>query len=214
MQYNIFISICVNIKKTNFLASKTPVSLSNRCKTKKADVSKKKQTEDKTLNVLVKRAQHGNADSFIRLIEENKQTLMRVAYGFFHNEEDVADAIQETIADAYEHIRELKKPEYFKTWLVKILINNCNRLYNQNRKSTGVESLPEIAAESSDMADVEFAEMIGALPEEDRTIFQLYYGENFTTKEIAEVLHKKESTVKSRLHRGKEKIRSQMRLIC
>lgn len=166
------------------------------------------------MNVLVKRAQRGNADSFIRLIEENKQTLMRVAYGFFQSEEDVADAVAETIADAYEHIRELKKPEYFKTWLVKILINNCSRLYNQNRKSTGLESLPEIAVESSDMADVEFAEMIGSLPEEDRAIFQLYYGENFTTREIAEVLHKKESTVKSRLHRGREKLRTQMRLIC
>lgn len=166
------------------------------------------------MNVLVRRAQRGNADSFIRLIEENKQTLMRVAYGFFQSEEDVADAVAETVADAYEHIRELKKPEYFKTWLVKILINNCSRLYNQNRKSTGLECLPEIAVESSDMADVEFAEMIGSLPEEDRAIFQLYYGENFTTREIAEVLHKKESTVKSRLHRGREKLRTQMRLIC
>ena len=58
-----------------------------------------------------RRAQKGSADCFIRLMEENKQTLMRVAYGFFQNEEDVADAVAQTVADAYEHIRELKKPE-------------------------------------------------------------------------------------------------------
>lgn len=97
------------------------------------------------MKVLVRRAQKGSADCFIRLMEENKQTLMRVAYGFFQNEEDVADAVAETVADAYEHIRELKKPEYFKTWLVRILINNCNRIYNENRKTTGLENFPEIA---------------------------------------------------------------------
>ncbi len=60
------------------------------------------------MRVLVRRAQKGSADCFIRLMEENKQTLMRVAYGFFQNEEDVADAVAQTVADAYEHIRELK----------------------------------------------------------------------------------------------------------
>ena len=149
------------------------------------------------MKVLVRRAQKGSADCFIRLMEENKQTLMRVAYGFFQNEEDVADAVAQTVADAYEHIRELKKPEYFKTWLVRILINNCNRMYNENRKTTGLENFPEIAQESY-----------------DRVIFQLYYGENFTAKEIGELLGKKESTVKSRLHRGKEKLREKMKLIC
>ncbi len=166
------------------------------------------------MKVLVRRAQRGSADSFIRLIEKNKQTLMRVAYGFFQNEEDVADAVAETVADAYEHIRELKNPEYFKTWLVRILINNCNRMYNENRNRTGLDSIPEIAQESYEMAGVEFADMISSLSEEDRVIFQLFYGENFTTKEISELLYKKESTVKSRLHRGKEKLRTQMKLIC
>lgn len=166
------------------------------------------------MKVLERRAQKGSADCFIRLMEENKKTLMRVAYGFFQNEEDVADAVAETVADAYEHIRELKKPEYFKTWLVRILINNCNRIYNENRKTTGLENFPEIAQESCEMAGVEFQEMISSLPQEDRGIFQLYYGENFTTKEIGELLGKKESTVKSRLHRGKEKLREKMKLIC
>ncbi|MCM1256939.1 MAG: sigma-70 family RNA polymerase sigma factor [Roseburia sp.] len=166
------------------------------------------------MKALVRRAQRGNADSFIRLIEENKQTLMRVAYGFFQNEEDVADAMQETIADAYEHLGELKKPEYFKTWLTKILINNCSRIYNQNRRTAGIDQIPEEGVMSSGIADVEFQEMIASLPREDRAIFQLYYGENFTTREIAQMLQKKESTVKSRLHRGKEKLRSQIKLIC
>ena len=87
-------------------------------------------------------------------------------------------------------------------------------MYNENRKTTGLENFPDIAQESYEMAGVEFADMISSLPEEDRVIFQLYYGENFTAKEIGELLGKKESTVKSRLHRGKEKLREKMKLIC
>ena len=60
------------------------------------------------MKVLIKQAQRGKADAFKRLIEENRQTLQRVAYGVFQNEEDVADAIQDTILDAFEHIGDLK----------------------------------------------------------------------------------------------------------
>lgn len=52
------------------------------------------------MRTLAKQAQHGNPESFIRLIEENRQAMQRVAFGFFRNEEDVADAIQDTILDA------------------------------------------------------------------------------------------------------------------
>lgn len=67
------------------------------------------------MNLLVKKAQRGDAEAFITLMEEHKMTLKRVAYGYLGNEEDAADAIQETILDAFEHMGGLRKPEYFKT---------------------------------------------------------------------------------------------------
>ena len=66
---------------------------------------------------------------------------------------------------------------------------------------------------ASGTGDVEFHEMLRSLPEESRLIFQLYYGEQFTTKEIGQMLRMKESTVKSRLHRGKEKLRVEMQVV-
>ena len=165
------------------------------------------------MNRLVKKAQQGDADAFIELMERNKMTLQRVAYGYFRGEEDVADAIQDTILDAFEHIWELKKPEYFRTWLVRILMNNCNRLYNQNKKHCKISELSQETAAASGTGDVEFHEMLRSLPEESRLIFQLYYGEQFTTKEIGQMLRMKESTVKSRLHRGKEKLRVEMQVV-
>lgn len=165
------------------------------------------------MSILVKKAQRGDTEAFIALMEENKMILRRVAYGYLQNEEDVADAIQDTILDAFEHMEDLKKAEYFKTWLVRILINNCTRIYRQKQKIVSInEDLYTGVYENSD-SDLEFKEMIKSLPEDSRVIFQLYFGEQFTTREISEILHIKENTVKSRIHRGKEQLRIEMQIV-
>ncbi len=162
------------------------------------------------MNLLVKKAQRGDAEAFITLMEEHKMTLKRVAYGYLGNEEDAADAIQETILDAFEHMDGLRKPEYFKTWLVRILINNCNSIYKHNQKNIGMDEIGERMTTEDGHTDVEFRELLRGLPEGSRLIFQLYFGEQFTTREIAELLDMKENTVKSRLRRGKEQLCAQL----
>ena len=159
------------------------------------------------MNTLVKRAQRGDAEAFISLMEECRMSFRRVAYGYLGNDEDVADAIQDTILDAFEHIGSLKKAEYFKTWVTRILINNCTRTYRKNKKSVSMEQSVEEGSYDRGSSDVEFKELLRELPENSRSIFQLYFGEQFTTKEIVEILEMKESTVKSRIHRGKEQLR-------
>lgn len=158
------------------------------------------------MRTLVKQAQHGNPESFIRLIEENRQAMQRVAFGFFRNEEDVADAIQDTILDAWENIGSLKKADYFKTWLIRILINNCNKIFNHNKKNCSADSLPEAGDNGREDSNVEFMELLLALPSESRLIFQLYYGEQYTTREIAAILHirKGASHEKNRYRTGTE----------
>jgi RNA polymerase sigma-70 factor (ECF subfamily) len=159
------------------------------------------------MNTLVKRAQRGDAEAFISLMEECKMSFRRIAFGYLGNDEDAADAIQDTILDAFEHIGTLRKAEYFKTWVMRILINNCTRTYRRNKKSVTLKENVEIEGYDTGRADVEFKEMLMSLPEDSRPIFQLYFGEQFTTKEIAEILSLKENTVKSRIHRGKEQLR-------
>lgn len=160
-----------------------------------------------TFNTMVRRAKRGDAEAFIALVEECRMTLRRVALGYLRNEEDVADAMQDTILDAYEHIGNLKKEEYFKTWLVRILINRCTKKYRSNQRTACLEDYSEEAVYDAGKAEVEFREMLSVLPDDSRVIFQLYYGEQFTVREIAQILDMNENTIKSRLHRGKEQLR-------
>lgn len=60
------------------------------------------------MEFLVKMAKKGDAESFILLIEQNKQDMYKVARGFLRNEEDVADAMSETVLTCYEKIGTLK----------------------------------------------------------------------------------------------------------
>ncbi len=159
-------------------------------------------------DTLVKRAQKGDPDSFVRLMELNKYSMQRVAYGFFHEEEDVADVIQDTVLKAYEHIREVRKTEYFKSWLLRILINNCRKLYNSQKKIQPQELMGnEEGKRDIYPSDNDFFRMLSILPSDSRVIFQLFYGEQFTTKEISGLLQMNESTVRSKLYRGKEQLR-------
>lgn len=160
-------------------------------------------------DTLVKKAQKGDPDSFVRLMELNKDSMQRVAYGFFHEEEDVADVIQDTVLLAYEHIGELRKEKYFKSWLIRILINNCRKLYNSQKKVRPQEMVGnEEGKRDVYPSDNDFFRMLSILPQESKVIFQLFYGEQFTTKEISGLLQMNESTVRSKLHRGKEQLRS------
>lgn len=156
--------------------------------------------------LLVKRAQKQDMDAFVHLIEKNKTDLYKVAISYLGNEEDVADAMQDTILSAYEHIHELRNPSFFKTWITRILINHCNDFLRQKKRYTVSDEIMRIV-DTVPEDDREFYALIGELPEDYRMIFLLYYGEEFRTSEIAQILNVNENTVKSRLRRGREKLR-------
>lgn len=162
------------------------------------------------MRALIRRAQRGDGEAFIQLMEQQKEMMKRVAFGFFRNEEDAADAIQETMLNAFEHLGDLRKPEYFRTWLIRILLNNCTRIYNSNKKYvSGEGDLWE--KESISDGTVEFLELLYSIPEDSRIFFQLYYGEKFTTREIARSLGMKENTVKSKLLRGRKQLERELK---
>ncbi|MCM1144149.1 MAG: RNA polymerase sigma factor [Blautia sp.] len=162
---------------------------------------------------LVEKAMNGDQDAFLELMECYRDTMLRIAYGYLSQEADIADVMQDTILDAYEHLSSLKEPRYFKTWLIRILLNNCNRIYRRNKKCVPIEELSESltdAMQDIDLSLLKFRELLSFVSEENRICFQLYYGEELTTKEIADILHINENTIRSRMHREKARLRTQL----
>lgn len=162
------------------------------------------------MELLVKKAKKGDAEAFIALMEANKQSMYKVARGFLYSQEDVADAMAETVLKCYERIGSLKQNAYFKTWMIRILINNCKDILRKQKRYVPVEEMPEEAGKNSRGEMLEFQELVEPLGEQDRSIFTLYYVYGMKSKEIAAYMNMKENTVLSRLKRGREALRNEM----
>ncbi len=156
--------------------------------------------------LLVKRAQREDVGAFVELMEKYKTALYKVAKSYLGSEDDIADVMQDTVLAAYEHIKELKNASYFKTWLTRILINQCKDFLRQQKKYVVSDKIAETSYEMPEN-NREFYELIKELPEDYRMIFLLYYGEGFKTNEIAQILDVNENTVKSRLRRGRDRLK-------
>lgn len=155
---------------------------------------------------LVRKARKHDKEAFAMLIEQNGKSMYKVAKAILQNDDDVADAMQETVLTCWEKIDSLKKEEYFKTWMIRILINKCMVIYRQRSRFVSDENLGEAAAFEMDYENVEWQELLRGLEEKYRTVIILYYVEGFKVREIAGILQVSESTVKGRLATAREKV--------
>ena len=125
------------------------------------------------------------------------------------NDEDVADAMQQTALICWEKLDTLKKDKYFKTWLIRILINNCNEIYRQRARTVSQECVSETCVQEHGYANAEWQEFLNCLDEKYRTVVVLYYVQGFKTREIAEILQTNENTIRGRLAAARKKLEVQ-----
>lgn len=135
------------------------------------------------------------------LILENQEYLYRLAFSYMKNDADAQDAVGETIVTAYEHLYALRKKESARSWLMKILINQCLSMLRKQKKELAIQL--SIETYNPFQYD-ELWLIVMDLPDSLRSIVVLYYYEQFTTKEISKILRIAEGTVKSRLSRARE----------
>ena len=88
----------------------------------------------------IKKAKEGDVEEIGKIIQDNMQTMYRVAFSILKNEDEIYDAISNTTVIVFEKIPSLRNEEYFKTWLTRILINECYKIYNQNKKIIYLEN--------------------------------------------------------------------------
>lgn len=152
-------------------------------------------------------------EEFTRAVLEYESTLYRVAKSMLSSEADCADAAQNALLRAWERLHTLRDPAYFKTWLTRILINECRAMLRQRARFVPLE---EEAAEGeiAPERDSGLYEAVMGLDVKYRVPFVLYYIEGFRTREIASMLKLPEGTVKTRLRRAREILRTELEGAC
>ena len=155
---------------------------------------------------LVRQAMQKNADAFTTLMRNQMQNMYKTARAILYSDEDIADAIQDTILTCWEKLSRLEEPMYFRTWMTRILINKCNDILRAQKKFVLVENLPETPAPDLGFSNLEWIQVLERLKPKDRIVVILYYVEGFKTSEIAQMLEMSESTVRGTLARSREKL--------
>lgn len=154
---------------------------------------------------LIKEAKAGNPDAFTRLMKSQMQNMYKTAGAILINDEDIADAISETILACWENMHSLKEDRFFKTWMTRILVNKCNDIIRKKQYYLDYD-MPEEPYNDTGFENAEWKEALSTISEKYRLVMVLYYIEGFSTGDISGILDIPEGTVRSRLARGREQL--------
>lgn len=151
-----------------------------------------------------------NKTDFTENVLACEETLYRISMSMLKNEKDCEDAVQDTILAAYSKLSTLNNDEFFKTWLVRILINNCSKQLKNRGRAVPTDEFPESELDGQgESTEVKMA--IESLKPKVRIVIVMHYIEGFSIKEIKAILKIPEGTVKSRLAKGREELKLQLK---
>lgn len=133
--------------------------------------------------------------------------ILRLAYSYLHNTEDSEDVLQETLIRYIRSAPRFENDKHAKAWLMRVAANLSKNRIGSNKIRQADELNDELAAEERE--DLSFVwQAVKELPPKQREVVHLFYQEGYSTAEIAGILNRNESTVRSDLKRGREALRA------
>lgn len=140
------------------------------------------------------------------IIDKYGNSILRMAYSYLHNMSDAEDILQDTLIQYIKAKPVLNGEDHEKAWLLKVAANLSKNKIKYNKLRETDELMEELIADEEE--DLSFVwEAVKSLPEKYSEVIHLFYQEGLSTKQIAEILDRKESTVRSDLLRGRDKLK-------
>lgn len=152
-----------------------------------------------------------NQKQFTAEVLNAEKSMYHIARSILQNDEDCSDAMQNAILHAFEKLHTLRREDYFKTWLTRILINECYQIVRSRRQQVPYE---EYMAEHVDTGgEAEYSEVFEAvmgLEDNYRVPVVLFYVEGYSVREIGQILGISQGAVKTRLCRGRSLLKAEL----
>lgn len=166
-------------------------------------------SEDKIRKKQAMKAIHGNAEAYGELIQYYKEYLYRTAMLSVKNQEIALDIVSECILSGFRSIHSLKNPDYFKTWITRVLRNTIADYYRREHYSESMDEM-QIAVDESIVSSEEKLDLyqaIDLLSEKYKTVIILKYFDELKISEIAYVMDIPEGSVKAYLNRARAELK-------
>ena len=161
---------------------------------------------------LIRKIKDGNREAFHDLYNEYANYAIRTAKAITRNDELAKDAVQEAFIRVYRNISSYDMTLSFGAWFYRILVNECNRILNKEKKSVPIDSTTmensNQLIEHSKEGVTDLYEIIQNMADSYRIPLLLKYIKGFSEIEIAEVLDLNQNTVKSRLFNGRNLLKT------
>ncbi|MGN1224254.1 MAG: RNA polymerase sigma factor [Ruminococcus sp.] len=143
---------------------------------------------------------------FQKKLTQYKDMVYRIAYTYLRNQADAEDISQETFLKFYQLSKPFSDAGMEKAWLIRVTINACHNLKKSTWYSRRAAS-KEIPELFTDPTDSLLYEEVFALPERYRVVILLYYYEEYSIQEIADLTGRNISTIQTQLARARKKLK-------
>lgn len=164
--------------------------------------------------ILVRRAQKHDEKALTLLLTDYQEYLYQIAFLYCKDQQAALDAVSECVTKVYLNLPKLKKPEYFKTWMTRILINEVLDDIRKRKNQVSYDRLKEMGYEAELEEDsitreekLDLYQALDQLKPDYKKVLILKYFQELPVSEISEMLDISESSVKVLLHRGRKKLR-------
>ena len=153
-----------------------------------------------------------DTDALTALYTRNVDAVYRICYVYLRSRADAEDAVQSVFLRYLQKQPEFRDENHERGWLLLTAKNICRDMLRSwwRRHRVGLDELPEPAIPMRDKEPSELTEALLALPEKYRITLYLYYWEGYPAREVAVLLGCRESTVRTRLQRGREMLKNDL----
>ncbi len=146
------------------------------------------------------------AENAGRMLDKYGDGILRLSYSYLHNMSDAEDVVQETLIKYMKNAPVFENDAHEKAWLMRVASNLSKNKIDYNNVRQADELDERLAAEERE--DLSFVwDAVKSLPDNYRDVLHLFYHEGYSTKEISGILKRNESTVRSDLKRGRDRLK-------
>lgn len=182
-----------------------------------------KSPEQVTQHLMIEKVLQGDTDAFGAIVDQYDALMMRTALMIIGDRDIAADAVQDALIQAWQHLSGLRETGALRPWLMRIVVNQCIS-YKRKAARTAAFVRQSLADQSTQLAakiaddhkgrlerDWDLAETVKRLPPKQQAVIMLHYYQGMTLPSMAEALHISENTLKKRIQAALNNLRRVLR---
>lgn len=151
-------------------------------------------------------------DKFIKGIKANRNQMYVIALSILKNPEDAEDIVQQALLTAYEKLYTLKDDDKFRSWMMRIVVNEAKMYIRKNSSIVYMEDMETVVEHVKDdrSSEKDVWDLVLSLKKELSTVVILYYAQGYRVNEIAKIMRIPSGTVKSRLSKARALLKKRL----